>query len=200
MDTIKEKFSYAIGQQIGMGITKDRLDIDPTSLIQGVSDSLTDKPSQLTVDEMQAAIQHFQEQAAGNHQAASNNNAEAGKAFLEKNSTREEVTVLDNGLQYIIMTQGDGETPAKTDSVTVHYKGSLISGQEFDSSYSRGTPTTFPVNGVIPGWQEILQIMPLGSKWEVFIPAEMAYGEQGAGGAIGPNETLIFEMELIAIN
>ncbi|RLA18889.1 MAG: hypothetical protein DRQ61_03990 [Gammaproteobacteria bacterium] len=200
MDTIKEKFSYAIGQQIGMGITKDRLDVDPTSLIQGISDALNDEQSKLTVEEMQSAIQHFQEQAAGSQQAISDKNGQTGKDFLAKNSTRDEVTVLDNGLQYRVITQSEGDLPAKTDSVTVHYKGSLISGQEFDSSYSRGTPTTFPVTGVIPGWQEILQIMPLGSKWEVFIPAEMAYGEQGAGSAIGPNETLVFEMELISIN
>jgi len=200
VDTIKEKFSYAIGQQIGMGITKDRLDVDPTSLIQGISDALNDEQSKLTVEEMQSAIQHFQEQAAGSQQAISDKNGQTGKDFLAKNSTRDEVTVLDNGLQYRVITQSEGDLPAKTDSVTVHYKGSLISGQEFDSSYSRGTPTTFPVTGVIPGWQEILQIMPLGSKWEVFIPAEMAYGEQGAGSAIGPNETLVFEMELISIN
>ncbi len=200
MNTVKEKFSYAIGQQIGQGIMNDRLDVEPATLIQGISDALNQEKSKLTVEEMQQAIQHFQEQAAGSRQAVSDKNSEAGKAFLEKNSTREEVTTLDNGLQYRIITQGDGEQPTKTDSVTVHYKGSLISGQEFDSSYSRGTPTTFPVTGVIAGWQEILQIMPLGSKWEVFIPSEMAYGEQGAGNAIGPNEALVFEMELISIN
>ncbi len=200
MDTIKEKFSYAIGQQIGMGITNDRLDVDSTTLIQGISDALNDEPSKLSVEEMQNAIQHFQEQAAGSRQAISDQNGEAGKAFLNKNSERDEVTTLDNGLQYRVITAGEGDKPTAKDSVTVHYKGSLIDGKEFDSSYSRGTPTTFPVTGVIAGWQEILQLMPLGAKWEVFIPAELAYGEQGAGGAIGPNEALIFEMELISIS
>lgn len=200
MDSIKEKFSYAIGQQIGRGIMKDNLDVVPAKLVEGVNDALSGNAAKLSDQEMQEAIQEFQKQASSRMQEVSEKNSAAGKAFLEENKNSAEITVLDNGIQYRILIEGEGDSPSKTDSVTVHYRGTLIDGREFDSSYSRGTPTTFPVNGVIAGWQEVLQMMPLGAKWEVFIPPELAYGEQGAGGAIGPNEVLIFEMELISIN
>ena len=147
-----------------------------------------------TLNALQAQIQRKSAQAAG---AAGEENKKAGEAFLAQNKSKEGVVTLPSGLQYKILKAGDGKKPAATDSVECNYRGTLINGTEFDSSYKRGQPATFGVTQVIPAWQEALQLMPVGSKWQLFVPAELAYGERGAGREIGPNSTLIFEVELL---
>ena len=149
---------------------------------------------------MRAVIEDYQKQMQTQASGVQQENAETGAQFLADNASNEGVQILSSGMQYIVLAEGEGEKPAATDTVNVHYEGSLINGTVFDSSIKRGEPATFPVNGVIQGWQEALQLMNVGSKWKVFIPSNLAYGENGAGGSIGPNETLIFEMELLAIN
>ncbi len=199
METEKQKLSYTMGQQIGSGIQQDKLDVETESLVLGLTHSLNGDASLLSPAEMQAVIEAFQKEMQEKANEVKDGNADKGIQFLKDNLSTEGVQVLESGLQYIVINQGDGEKPKATDTVDVHYEGTLINGTVFDSSIKRGEPATFPVNGVIPGWQEALQQMEVGTKWKVFIPSTLAYGEQGAGGAIGPNETLIFEMELLAI-
>jgi|TARA_R110002074_G_scaffold170005_4_gene332155 FKBP-type peptidyl-prolyl cis-trans isomerase FklB len=199
LKTEKEKLSYTMGQQIGEGIKQDKLDVDTETLTLGLTHSLNGEKSLLDNDEMRAVIEGFQKKMQAQVESAKQGSADIGIKFLAENASNEGVLVLESGMQYIVINEGTGEKPAATDTVDVHYEGSLINGTIFDSSIKRGEPATFPVNGVIQGWQEALQLMNVGSKWKVFIPSELAYGENGAGGAIGPNETLIFEMELLAI-
>ena len=199
METDKQKLSYTMGQQIGAGIQQDKLDVETEALVLGVTHALNGDASLLSPAEMQAVIEQFQKDMQEKANEAKGGNAEIGATFLTENSNKEGVQVLESGMQYIVLNQGDGKKPEATDTVDVHYEGSLINGTVFDSSIKRGEPATFPVNGVIQGWQEALQLMEVGTKWKVFIPSNLAYGEHGAGGAIGPNETLIFEMELLAI-
>ena len=200
LSTDQEKFSYTIGFQIGSGIKRDGLDVDADALTQAIKDVLSGSPAQLSREEMQAALQRYQDRQRQKQQTLAEENLQAGKDFLAANAKKAGVQQTDSGLQYKVLTKGDGRKPTTTDTVTVHYRGTLIDGTEFDSSYKRGQPTTFQLNGIIPGWQEALQLMPTGSKWQVYIPAELAYGAQGAGQAIGPNQTLIFDIELISIN
>ncbi|MBQ0725082.1 MAG: FKBP-type peptidyl-prolyl cis-trans isomerase [Cycloclasticus sp.] len=200
MQTDKEKLSYTMGQQIGAGIKQDKLDVDTDTLVLGLSHQLNGEESLLSGEEMRAVIEDFQKQMQSQASGVQQKNAETGAQFLADNVNNEGVQVLSSGMQYIVLAEGEGEKPAATDTVNVHYEGSLINGTVFDSSIKRGEPATFPVNGVIQGWQEALQLMNVGAKWKVFIPSNLAYGENGAGGSIGPNETLIFEMELLAIN
>lgn len=188
-----------MGQQIGSGIMQDKIDVDTAAVTAGLTDSLEGNPSKLTSAEMQAVLQNFQKQLQEKANAAQDENAQVGIDFLVANAEKEGVQILESGMQYIVLNQGDGPKPAASDKVKVHYAGSLINGTEFDSSIKRGEPAVFPVTGVIQGWQEALQLMNVGSKWKVFIPSGLAYGPQGAGGSIGPNETLIFEMELLGI-
>lgn len=199
MKTDKEKFSYTMGQQIGHGILRDGLDVDTEALKLGLQHSLNDEPCLLSETEMRTVIQNFQKQAADRQQNLAGDNLAKGEAFLKTNQQAEGVESLESGLQYQVLKAGDGDKPSATQRVTVHYHGTLINGQVFDSSVQRGEPAVFPVNGVIQGWQEALQLMNVGSKWKVFIPPHLAYGDRGAGGAIGPNETLIFEVELLGI-
>lgn len=199
METEKQKLSYTMGQQIGSGIQQDKLDVETESLVLGLTHSLNGEPSLLNPSEMQAVIEAFQKEMQEKANEVKGGNADKGIQFLKDNLANEGVQALESGMQYIVINQGSGEKPKATDTVDVHYEGTLINGTVFDSSIKRGEPATFPVNGVIPGWQEALQLMEVGTKLKVFIPSELAYGEQGAGGAIGPNETLIFEMELLAI-
>jgi len=199
LKTEKEKLSYTMGHQIGSGILNDKLDVEAEALALGITHSLKAEKSLLSPEEMNAVIETFQKEMQAKAAEAKSQSAGKGVEFLAENSSKEGVQVLESGMQYIVINQGSGEKPNATDTVDVHYEGSLIDGTVFDSSIKRGEPATFPVNGVIPGWQEALQLMEVGTKWQVFIPSELAYGEQGAGGAIGPNETLIFEMELLAI-
>ena len=203
LDNDTNKASYAIGIQMGsqMAPLADMLNQD--AIMMGFKDSIAGKEPQLSMEDMQAVMQTFQqtvmEQQQAKQQEAAGANAAAGEKFLSENKAKEGVKTTDSGLQYKVITEGTGDTPAETDTVVTHYTGTLINGEVFDSSYKRNSPATFPVNGVIPGWTEALQLMKVGSKWKLFIPAELAYGEQGAGANIGPNEVLIFDIELLEI-
>jgi FKBP-type peptidyl-prolyl cis-trans isomerase FklB len=203
LKTQKEKESYALGMNIGMGLKRQPLPIDPAIVARGLKDTLAGAKTLLTEDEMKAALQQLrtdvdkqQQTRAGSEGAA---NKKKGEEFLAVNKSKPGVTTLPDGLEYKILKEGTGPKPTANDTVTVNYKGTLIDGKEFDSSYKRGEPATFPVGGVIRGWTEALQLMPVGSKWELFIPSDLAYGDRGAGPDIGPGETLIFEVELLSI-
>jgi FKBP-type peptidyl-prolyl cis-trans isomerase len=203
LKTEKDKVSYAIGVNIGKSMRKDTVDIDPAIFSRGMKDALAGGKLLLTDDEMKASLTKLQadlrvkqEQAM---QKAGEINKKAGDDFLAQNKTKEGVVALPDGLQYKILKAGTGPKPAATDSVVCNYRGTLLDGTEFDSSYKRGQPATFPVSGVIKGWTEAVQLMPVGSKWQLFIPADLAYGNRGAGADIGPNATLIFEVELLSI-
>lgn len=203
LKTQKEKSSYAIGASVGRTLKRDEVDIDPAILLRGLKDALAGGKLLLTDQEAQAAIATLQRNARAKQEAkvkvAGPENQKAGEAFLAANKSKEGVVTLPNGLQYKVMKQGDGPKPTAADTVECNYRGTLISGKEFDSSYKRGQPATFPLNGVIKGWTEVLQLMPVGSKYEVFIPSNLAYGERSMGADIGPNSTLIFEIELLSI-
>ena len=192
-----EKVSYALGMSLGHSLINSGVKkVDVEKLMKGINDVMHGAKLELTVEEAQIAInEYFQKQQ---EQAAAVNIAE-GKEFLENNAKRPEVTTTESGLQYEVLTMGEGEKPAATDKVTVHYHGTLLDGTVFDSSVRRGQPATFGVNQVISGWVEALQLMPVGSKWKLFIPSQLAYGPHGAGEHIGPHATLIFEVELLAI-
>jgi FKBP-type peptidyl-prolyl cis-trans isomerase len=204
LTTTKQKASYAIGMNWGTGLHRQGIDVDSAALIQGMKDALAGGKTLLTEDEARSALMQLQKDMQEKQQAKAAAEGEANKkegdAFLASNKTKEGVVVLPSGLQYKILKEGSGPKPTATDSVVCNYKGTLINGTEFDSSYKRGEPATFPVTGVIKGWTEALQLMPVGSKWQLFIPPDLAYGARGTpGGPIGPNSTLIFEVELISI-
>lgn len=199
LTTNAERFSYGIGLQIAQQLQKQQLSgVDPRAIAMAIEDVLKGRELRVTMEEMQVAAVAYQNELKAEKLAAGDMNKAAGEKFLEENSTREGVVVLDSGVQYRIIESGNGGSPTETDSVVVHYRGRLLDGSEFDSSYSRGQPAELGVGQVIPGWQQALQLMPVGSKWEVWIPASLAYGAQGAG-SIGPNETLHFDIELIEI-
>ena len=203
LTTDKEKQSYALGMNIGRGLTRQQVDVDPVVLARGLRDTLAGAKPLLTDDQAQAALTQLQtavktkEEAAA--QKAGETNMKEGQDFLAENKTKDGVVTLPSGLQYKILTAGTGPKPTASDTVVCNYRGTFIDGTEFDSSYKRNQPATFPVNGVIKGWTEALQLMPVGSKWQLFIPSELAYGSRGAGGVIGPNKTLVFEVELLSI-
>ena len=204
LDTQKDKASYAIGLNIGRSMKKDNVDVDPELLAKGVKDAMGGAKPLLTDEETQAVLTTLQNDVRKHQQDTFNQalskNKEEGDAFLAANKSKPGVILLPSGLQYKIIQNGDGPKPTAADTVVCNYKGTLIDGTEFDSSYKRGQPATFPVNQVIKGWTEALQLMPVGSKWELYIPSNLAYGERGTqGGPIGPNETLIFEVELVSI-
>ena len=203
LKTQKDKVSYAIGLNIGKSLHKDAVEIDPAIFARGVRDALTgakallsDEELKMVLTTLQGELQKRQEETM---RQAGEINKKAGDAFLAENKTKPGVVTLPSGLQYKILTEGTGPKPAATDSVVCNYRGTLIDGTEFDSSYKRGQPATFPVNGVIKGWTEAVQLMPVGSKWQLFVPAELAYGNRGAGPTIGPDATLTFEVELLSI-
>ena len=202
LKTEKDKFSYALGMNLGNSLHRQSVPVDPAILQRGLKDALAGK-TLMTDDEARAAIMAVQtemrKKTQETMQAAGEGNKKEGDAFLAANKTKEGVTTLPSGLQYKILTAGTGAKPTATDSVVCNYRGTLINGKEFDSSYKGGRPATFPVNGVIKGWTEALQLMPVGSKWQLFVPPDLAYGDRGAGADIGPGSTLIFEVELISI-
>ena len=201
LSTQKEKFSYALGVQIGGNMRQQGItDVDPKAIGEAIADVLGGGKLQLSNEEMQGALTAFKEELDKKHAAAANEAKAKGEKFRAENKKHKGVKVTASGIQYEILKEGKGEKPKATDKVTVHYHGTLTDGTVFDSSVKRGEPATFPLNGVIKGWTEIVQMMPVGSKWKVVIPPELAYGERGAGGAIGPNETLVFEIELLSIN
>ena len=203
LKTSKDKFSYALGMNLGANLHRQAVDVDPAILQRGFKDGLAGGKTLLTEDEARAALLEVQteirKKLQEKMQAEGDANKKAGDAFLAENKTKEGVVTLPDGLQYKILKEGSGAKPAATDSVVCNYRGTLINGTEFDSSYKRGQPSTFPVGGVIKGWTEALQLMPVGSKWQLFIPSALAYGERAPGGEIGPNSTLIFDIELLSI-
>ena len=198
----KDKESYSLGYQFGQSLKSQGVDINLDIYASGIRDALGGKESQMTPEEIRATITSLQQrlmaaqQKALKEQAAKN--LSDSKAFLAENGKKEGIKTLPSGLQYKPLTEGSGKTPKPEDTVTVHYKGTLIDGMEFDSSYKRGQPATFQVKGVIKGWTEALQLMKEGSKWQLFVPPELAYGERGQG-RIPPNSTLIFEVELLTV-
>ena len=207
LKTQKEKFSYAVGvktgQRMAESFKKQSVPFDPAILARGLKDGLSGGKTLLTEEEAQAAIKAVQDEMGKKQQEkmqeAGATNKKEGEAFLAGNKGKDGVVTLPSGLQYKILTPGTGPKPTASDSVVCNYRGTLINGTEFDSSYKRGQPATFPVNGVIKGWTEALQLMPVGSKWQLFVPPDLAYGERGAGADIGPDSTLIFEVELLSV-
>ncbi len=199
LESEKQKFSYAVGVQIGQDLKRNGMDIDAGSVGMAIKDILSDKQPQLTVEEMQTLFADYQKRETAKKELAGNANKEEGVKFLAENKNKKGVTELPSGLQYKVITAGTGKQPTAEDTVSVHYRGTLINGQEFDSSHRRGEPATFPVGGVIKGWTEALQLMKEGAKWQLFIPSDLAYGSRGAGGDIGPNATLMFDVELLKV-
>jgi len=197
-----DKTSYAIGAQIAAGIKSQGIDVNPAMVAQGVRDALAGAKLLMTDEEIAAVMTTLQQQMKQKQQGALaamlEKNKKDGDAFLAENAKKEGVVTLPSGLQYKIITAGEGKKPTDGDTVVCHYRGTLLNGKEFDSSYG-GDPATFGVKDVIPGFREAIKLMPVGSKWQLFIPASLAYGERGAGNAIEPNTTLIFEIELLSI-
>jgi FKBP-type peptidyl-prolyl cis-trans isomerase len=198
----KDKESYSLGYQFGQGLKSQGLDINLEVYASGIKDALSGTNPQLSQEEIQKTVSELQKRITAARQKElkemSAKSLATGKAFLEENKKKEGVKTLPSGLQYKVLVEGSGKTPKATDQVTVNYKGTLINGTEFDSSYKRGNPTTFQLGKVIKGWTEALQLMKEGSKWQLFIPPELGYGERGAG-PVPPNSVLIFEVELISV-
>jgi len=203
LKTEKERLSYAMGMDLGKQLRSRSVDIDPAVFAKALEDALSGGKTLLTDAEAKAALAAFQKaimaKQAAEAKVAGEKNKAGGEAFLAANKGMEGVVTLPSGVQYKILTAGTGKTPTLADTVVCQYRGTLIDGKEFDSSYKRGQPATFQVNKVIKGWTEVLQLMPVGSKWQVVVPPDLAYGVRGAGADIGPNATLIFEIELVAI-
>jgi FKBP-type peptidyl-prolyl cis-trans isomerase FklB len=197
--TQNQKFSYTIGYQMGVKMRTSGTEVDPTVFAKAIQDGLSGSEPKMTPEEMQAAFQAERQAKVEEHKIKAEENLKKGQEFLTKNKDKEGVKTLPSGVQYEVIKEGTGKTPAAEDTVEVHYRGTLIDGKEFDSSYTRGAPATFKANGVIPGFKEALTSMKEGAHWKVYIPADQGYGERGAGQAIGPNETLIFDLELIAV-
>jgi FKBP-type peptidyl-prolyl cis-trans isomerase FklB len=201
--TKKAKQSYAIGANFGLGLKQQPIDVDPAIVAQGVRDALSGTKLAMTNEEAGATLKELQGEMQKKQEAMMSQMGDANKkegvAFLAANKAKEGVMTTASGLQYKIEKQGTGPKPTAGDTVVCNYRGTLINGKEFDSSYKRGQPASFPVSGVIKGWTEALQLMPVGSKYELFVPSDLAYGDRGAGADIGPGATLIFEVELLSI-
>jgi len=203
LKTDKEKLSYSMGVATGMQIKRQAVDVDADMFAKGLKDAVAGGKLQMTEQQVQDTLKAFQQEMAAKQaektkQLAEKNKKE-GEAFLAENKNKEGVKTLPSGLQYKMITEGTGKSPKATDTVTVNYRGTFVDGTEFDNSYKRGQPATFQVNGVITGWTEALQLLKEGAKCQLFIPSHLAYGEKGAGGIIGPNATLIFEVELLSV-
>ena len=199
LDTEKQQLSYIFGIQVGQNMMSEGVDLDMDAFTAGVADMFAKKQPQLDQATAEKVIGEFQQKKAKEMAEVMNKKQQQAQAYMAENAKKEGVVTTKSGLQYTIVTEGDGATPTEKDKVIAHYKGTLLDGTVFDSSYDRGEPATFPVTGVIQGWQEALQLMKEGSKWQIVVPANLAYGPRGAGQLIGPNETLIFDIELIAI-
>jgi FKBP-type peptidyl-prolyl cis-trans isomerase FklB len=203
LKTDKDKISYAIGLNVGKAMKRDAVDVDPDILTRAIKDVFSDAKLLLTDQEAQTILTALQgdlrkKQEVQQQQLAETNKKE-GDDFLAANKTKEGIVTLPSGLQYKILQEGTGPKPTAADTVTVNYRGSLLNGTEFDSSFKRGQPASFSVGQIIKGWTEALELMPVGSKWQLFIPPDLAYGLRGAGPSIGPNSTLVFEVELLSI-
>ncbi|MDQ8190055.1 FKBP-type peptidyl-prolyl cis-trans isomerase [Roseibacillus persicicus] len=210
LETDNQKVSYLIGRNIAESMKADGLELDFDILFAGMKEAAAGTESKIAEADAQAVMMKFQGEMQAKAQAqaaeqqkeaeaAAQVNIEAGKKFLAENKKREEVTETESGLQYEVLTAAEGDKPAATDTVKVHYHGTLLDGTVFDSSVDRGTPIDFPLNGVIKGWTEGVQLMPVGSKYKFYIPSDLAYGNRGSGPKIGPGETLVFEVELLEI-
>ena len=199
----KQRASYMIGVDLGRNFTRQQIEVDIEALKAGMRDVLQNTELALSDEQMRQAKMDLQnamrEKLEAQRKEELERNAQLGKTFMEENKKKEGVVVLDNGMQYKVLKSGSGTSPTADDTVVTHYKGTLTDGTTFDSSYDRGNPVTFPVSGVIEGWKQALQMMKVGDKWELVIPPELAYGERGAGDVIGPNATLVFEVELLEI-
>jgi FKBP-type peptidyl-prolyl cis-trans isomerase FklB len=203
LKTYKDKVSYSMGLNLGNSLLRQPFQLDIDIFLKGFNDAINKRKPLMTDQEMRETEMAFQkdmaEKQAQMMKTVGEKNKKEGEAFLAENKKKEGVKTLPSGLQYKVITEGTGPIPKATDSVTVNYKGTLTNGTEFDSSYKRGQPVTFQVNGVIKGWTEALQLMKVGSKWQLFVPSDLAYGDKGAGSQIGPNAVLVFEVELLSI-
>ncbi|MGE0373505.1 MAG: FKBP-type peptidyl-prolyl cis-trans isomerase [Gammaproteobacteria bacterium] len=199
LDTDQKKISYAIGMSTAQSIVRQGVEIDVNAFMVGVRDALGGAPPRLTQEEFQAALSNATSSVNNSLKERARKNLEAGQAYMKENKGKDGVIELSNGIQYKELRKGAGAHPKRDDTVVVHYEGRLVDGSVFDSSKERGEPATFPVNGVIQGWQEVLPLMAAGARWEVVIPPKFAYGVRGAGAGIGPNETLVFEIELLEV-
>lgn len=203
LKTQKEKLSYAIGMEMGKGVKAQEMDVDPELISRGLKDALSGAKSLMSDDELQTVIGALREEMRQKQmqaeEAAAEDNRKQGEAFLAENGKKTGVVTTASGLQYKIITAGTGKKPVETDTVLCNYKGTFLDGTEFDSSTEAGKPVPFDIKTVIPGFKEALQMMPVGSKWQIVVPASLAYGARGAGNVIGPNATLIFEVELVGI-
>lgn len=198
--TIEQRASYGVGRQMGEQLINQPFDgMDKDAVITGVTEALNGKPLQVEPDQINEAFKEIQARMKVKDEEKAATMSAEGEKFLAENAKRDDITVTESGLQYEIITEGSGEKPEATSKVRTHYHGTLVDGTVFDSSYDRGEPAEFAVNGVIAGWTEALQMMGVGSKWRLYLPHHIAYGEQGAGGAIAPFSTLIFDVELLAI-
>ncbi len=198
LGSLEQRFSYALGYQFAQQLQQQGVTVEGAAFGAAIDDVLSGKKTQLTLEQMSEAFRQTKEEMTKAKQQAAEASKQAGEQFLAENGKKSGVVVLPSGLQYQVLEAGEGEKPMAGATVTVNYRGTLISGQEFDSSYARGEPASFSLNGVIPGFREGISQMNKGAKWKLFIPASLGYGEVGAPGAIGPNETLIFEVELIS--
>lgn len=203
LETLQQKVSYSVGYDIAQNFGKNEFDLDINLLHQGVADAQKGAPARLNEEQMELTMKEFQQVMLTKQQEKMakklEENSAAGQAFLAANKVKPDVVTLESGLQYKVLTAGSGKTPSASDVVQVHYRGTLIDGTPFDSSYDRGEPVEFPVSRVIAGWTEALQLMAEGAKWQLFIPAELAYGSQEVGGVIEPNSVLLFEVELLKV-
>ncbi len=203
LETKKDKVSYSIGTLVGRDMKNQKIDLNPDAFSRGFKDALAGTQPAMTDEEMQKTMSEFRTEMTAKKQAEMKKLAEENKkkeeAFLAENKKKEGVKTTASGLEYKVLKEGTGKTPTAYDTVVVHYRGTLLDGTEFDSSYKRNEPATLPVSGLIPGWTEALQMMKTGSKWQIWVPSKLAYGETGAGGVIPPNATLVFELELISI-
>lgn len=196
---LNDKVSYAVGLNVGASFKKQGQTLNPQAVLAGITDAQTGKPPALSEQEMKETMETWSKQMEEKQKVAGDKNSTEGKKFLEDNKKKEGVKTTASGLQYKVVKEGTGAQPKESDTVTVNYRGTLINGTEFDSSYKRNQPATFPVNGVIKGWTEALQLMKVGAKYQLFIPSELAYGARAMGPDIMPNSTLIFEVELMDV-
>jgi len=203
LKTLQDSVSYSIGMDIGRNLKGQMIDVNPDALAQALKDMTGDGKPMLTDVQARATMMAFQTKMMATHaekiKTDGEKNKKEGEVFLAENKKKDGVVTLPSGLQYKVLTVGNGKKPTAKDKVTVHYRGTLTDGTEFDNSYKRGEPAVFPISGIIKGLSEALQLMPVGSKWQVVLPADLAYGEQGAGGQIAPNAVLVFEIELLGI-